>query len=333
MLGVGIVGCGNFGAAHARAIRQCPDAEIVAFCDLVIDRALSYRNMYGTSHDMVTTDYMDLVYCSDVDAVIIVTHHDSHVAIGVEAARAGKHVLTEKPVALSFNECLRLYSESRQAGIICHVGFKFRHSSVLDTIRDEIGCPAIIDGAAIDSRWSDEYWAQDPILGGGNVFSQGPHLLDSCIYLSNSRPIVVEALARTVTHDTGTDQAVVLLAFENNCIASLAIGDSGLCGGGSSKWRVSVHGGKNTAHISNHFRSAELLRKEGVKSIEHGPDNLVLLQDTDFVNCILSGGAIGRNDIASGVVVGFIMDAAINSSINSIPIKIEWDGNVPISGG
>src|SRR5690349_20948105 len=96
---IGIVGCGAIGAEHGKALAQIEGARIFACCDLIGARADEYCHTYGAEY--ATVDPAQLISDPRIDAIYILTQHDSHAELCVRAAAAGKHVLVEKPLALS----------------------------------------------------------------------------------------------------------------------------------------------------------------------------------------------------------------------------------------
>ncbi len=98
----GIIGCGIIGPWHARAISDAPEAELVACCDIIEDRARKLSADYGNVR--VYTDYTELLQCDDIDAVCICTPSGLHGQMVIDAARAGKHVMCEKPVEITLEK-------------------------------------------------------------------------------------------------------------------------------------------------------------------------------------------------------------------------------------
>ncbi len=90
----GIVGSGGISGAHCDAVRECERAELVAFCDIKLDRAERRASENGGGD--VYEDFNELLARDDIDAISICAPSGLHATIGVAAARAGKHILSEK---------------------------------------------------------------------------------------------------------------------------------------------------------------------------------------------------------------------------------------------
>lgn len=103
MIKVGIVGSGRRSSAHANSFSKREDVELIAFCDIVKEKAESKAEEFGA--EKIYTDYRELLRESPVDAISICSPNETHAQIAIDAADAGKHVLVEKPMAQSLKEC------------------------------------------------------------------------------------------------------------------------------------------------------------------------------------------------------------------------------------
>jgi predicted dehydrogenase len=120
----GVVGAGLWGEVHAEIYSQHPYAELAAVCDTDAARARKVAAAYG--HVRVYTDFRELARDPGVDAVAVVTPDFAHRAPIVEAARAGKHVITEKPLATTAEDAEAIAAAVREAGITLMVDFHAR---------------------------------------------------------------------------------------------------------------------------------------------------------------------------------------------------------------
>jgi len=109
----GIIGAGRFGRIHARALQSLPGVEVVALCSRNAERLTAAAADLGVPQ--VATDYRQLLSDPAVTTVSITTHWQEHFAIALEALDAGKHVLLEKPMAATLDQCLRIVSAAEQA--------------------------------------------------------------------------------------------------------------------------------------------------------------------------------------------------------------------------
>ncbi len=114
---VGIIGCGSIAnRKHMPALQLVEDCEMVAFCDLVEQRAQDAAMTYGAENAKVYTDYKALLQNEEVEVVHVCTPNCSHCVISVAALQAGKHVMCEKPMALSSQEAEEMLEAAKRTG-------------------------------------------------------------------------------------------------------------------------------------------------------------------------------------------------------------------------
>lgn len=116
----GIIGLGRFGAIHASAIQSLPGCDLVYLCNHNPEKLKQAATDFPDTR--VTTDYHELLNCPDVDVVSITTHWQQHIEIAMAALASGKHVLLEKPMASTTDECRRLVRAAEQSSGYLMVG-------------------------------------------------------------------------------------------------------------------------------------------------------------------------------------------------------------------
>ena len=121
---LGLIGTGTWGKVHAETYASYPRASLVAVCDLNEERARHMASRYGVPHTY--TDYRKMLAEAEIDAVAVVTPDFAHREIIVDAARAGKHIIVEKPLATSIEDLDRIAEAVSQAGIKFMVDFHCR---------------------------------------------------------------------------------------------------------------------------------------------------------------------------------------------------------------
>ena len=227
-INLALIGCGALGRTHAQCIEQIPEASFVAYADIIEEAARSVLADFGG--DYATTDVERIFRDPAIDAVYICTLHDSHAPLAIESARAGKHILIEKPLALSIDDCEAVAREVASAGVCLMPAFKMRYYPLIQKAHAFIPEPQVIIGQMMDGRWPDTLWAQDPIKGGANVHSQGCHTTDIMRYFADSEPQRVWAAGGMLTHPGHPciDQCVAAIQFTNGHVGSWIQGDAAL---------------------------------------------------------------------------------------------------------
>ena len=127
-LQIGIIGCGNIAnTKHMPNLAKFPDrVEIVAFCDLVAEKAERARAKFGTPNAQVFTDYHQLLNL-DLDAVHVCTPNRSHADITVDALEAGRNVMCEKPMAIDSAGARRMVEAQKRSGKLLTIGYQNRY--------------------------------------------------------------------------------------------------------------------------------------------------------------------------------------------------------------
>src|SRR5207244_3402975 len=114
-LNLALIGCGNLGRVHAQCVAKISGAWFDAYADVSEDAARKALNDFGGRY---ATSDVDKIWSDDaIDAVYICTRHDSHAALAIAAAGAGKHVMIEKPLALNLADCKAVAEAVDRAGV------------------------------------------------------------------------------------------------------------------------------------------------------------------------------------------------------------------------
>ena len=140
-LQVAIIGCGSMGETHARCLATLDGVKIRAFCDAHQERAEALSRSYGAVY--ATSDPERVLTDDQVDAVYICTYHDTHSALAIRAAQQGKHVMIEKPLALTLQECYDVGNAVEKSGITLMTGFKMRYYPAVSRAREFLAHPVM----------------------------------------------------------------------------------------------------------------------------------------------------------------------------------------------
>jgi predicted dehydrogenase len=179
--GVAIIGCGFIGQKRANALKG---ARLCVCADLETSRA----DQLATSHPEAesTTDWRSAIHREDVDIAIVATTNQALVEIGLEAAKAGKHILVEKPAARNVAELDTLIDTARKNDVLVRVGFNHRYHPALLKAHELMKAGELGELMFIRGRYGhggrvgyDREWRANPALsGGGELIDQGVHLID-----------------------------------------------------------------------------------------------------------------------------------------------------------
>lgn len=192
-LKVGIVGCGGIATGkHLPAMKRNGNFEVVAFCDLIEERAQKAKEEYGTEDARVYTDYTELLK-EDVEAVYVLTPNSSHAPISIAALEAGKHVMCEKPMAKTYAEAKAMTEAAERTGKILTIGYQNRYRSDSTYLKQaceagELGEIYYAKAHAVRRRavptWGVFLDAEKQ--GGGPLIDIGTHALDLTLWMMDN---------------------------------------------------------------------------------------------------------------------------------------------------
>ena len=125
----GVIGCGGIAnGKHLPAISKMDDVEIVAFCDIIIERAQEAAKKYGTEDASVYTDYKELLKDESIEVVYVLTPNREHSFISIDALDAGKNVMCEKPMAKTYKEALAMCEAAKRNNKVLTIGYQNRRA-------------------------------------------------------------------------------------------------------------------------------------------------------------------------------------------------------------
>ncbi len=228
--GFGIVGTGMIGNFHAEAIKQLPNARLVAACDTQPGLAAQFAAKHGCEG----MDNLERFLArDDIDVVTVATPSGTHADIAIAAARYGKHCIAEKPLDITLDRIDRMIEAHEKAGTTLGGIFNFRFRETTRLFKqavDEGRFGRLTFGMAYGPWWRDqEYydkggwrgtWALD---GGGALMNQGIHTVDLLQYLMGPVRRVMASCA-TLAHQRieVEDTAVATIEFANGALGTIA---------------------------------------------------------------------------------------------------------------
>ncbi len=208
---VAFIGTGAVTAYHhLPGLQLDPRARLVAICDS--DAETLARRKAEWNVDIATTDPEELCRRDDVDAVVIATPNDTHRPIAVAAAKAGKHVMCEKPLGLSAGEVRQMYEAARDASVVHMTAFTYRFAPSMRYLRHLLKIGALGTPRHFRSQrfldWPETSWGWRQYkdkAGAGDLFDMTIHRIDFAIDLLGPIERVCGAVARFAPRDRTAD--------------------------------------------------------------------------------------------------------------------------------
>lgn len=191
---VGIIGCGGIAnGKHLPGLKVTEGVEMVAFCDIIEEKAVEAKEKYGSKDAKVYTDYKKLLEDKSIDVVHVCTPNRSHSFITVDALEAGKHVMCEKPMAINSAEAKKMLDAAKRTGKKLTIGYQNRQRVDSLWLKEE----------ADKGTFGDIYYAKATALrrrfvptwgvflneyeqGGGPLIDIGTHALDLTLWVMNN---------------------------------------------------------------------------------------------------------------------------------------------------
>ena len=246
------IGCGFIARRHLEHLVDMKGVSVRALADIDLQAAEAYQQEFGA--DYVTDSANRIFEDPNVDAVLICTRHDSHTPLSVEAAKAGKQILLEKPMALTVEECERIIGAVDNAGVTLAINYKFRFAPTVLEGKRQLGQPLLTVGQLAMDLTLNWTWAKDPVQGGGLLLGTACHVFDTAYWLNESEPVRVYAESVPTEPEDGCNvqAAVVTVRFANGAVASLSVSEAGETPH-LGKWVFEVFDGTKAALFDNHF--------------------------------------------------------------------------------
>ena len=212
---VALFGCGWIQDFHARAV-QALGHEVAAVANHREETARAFAERHGIPR--VTTDWEAVAQSDGVDAVVIGTPNALHAPQGIAALDAGKHVLVEKPMAISVVECDAMIAAAEASGARLMVAHCWRFHADVRAMHERIAAGELGDvvktrGYGMHDGWGPDGWFADPALaGGGALPDMGVHAIDTARFLlGDPEPVRVCATIGTRYGDYAVDDDGILL--------------------------------------------------------------------------------------------------------------------------
>jgi predicted dehydrogenase len=293
----GLIGCGDIAARRvAAALREGRQCALVAVARRRAERAEAFAREHGARR--AHADWRDLVRDEDVDAVYVATPVSHHAEQAIAAAEAGKHVLCEKPMALTVGECERMIQAARRSGVRLGVAYYRHHYPVVARLRQilaagEIGRPVLCRADAFEpfdaAPGDPRSWLLDKAqAGGGPMMDFGCHRLEVMLHLLGPAREVRGFPANVRYHDRGVeDTCVAHLGFAGGALGVVTVTHAAA----ERRDTFEVYGSEGSVHVPVlNDGVARIVTGRGAREERHPPHpNLHQPLVEDFAAAVREG--------------------------------------------
>ena len=224
---VGIIGVGGISRVHYEGYIKA-GAEVVAIADINPDNLANRKKEWNIAH--AYSDYHELLARKDIQAVSVCTPNAIHHPVVMAAAKAGKHILCEKPISLSLELAQEMIEAAKEAGVVFQIGHHLR--SVAAVIQAKKLIDEGVIGRVNFARFRQAHdWAgaetvspafgSKKLAGGGTLLDNGCHMMDLSRYLVGETKEIFASMATLKFDCEVEDTSLVNLRFENGAIGSV----------------------------------------------------------------------------------------------------------------
>ena len=351
---VAVIGCGTIAnSAHIPSYMNNPEVEIKYFCDIIPERAEAAVAKYGCG--IAIEDYHVALNDPEVEAISVCTPNKAHAFITIDALRAGKHVLCEKPAARTYAEAKMMQEVQHETGKVLNIGVVNRFNTAVNKIRELIQAGALGDIYHVYVSFRAHRsipglggaFTTKEIAGGGALIDWGVHYLDIVMYCTGDpKPVTVsgqafcklgvdmpnyvyESMWSEMTKDlNGTydvdDSVTGFVRTENGPTITLngawaqniGIGETFIDFMGDKAGIRLTYGGKFTIYgVKDGKLWQETPEYESVNMFQNEIDS--------FIRCIRSGEKLPSH-IDKVIITARMMQAIYDSSDAREEIKLDW---------
>lgn len=226
---MGLIGCGAFGADHhVKALVANDNVELLAICDINEDVVHTTAEKYKI--EKYYTDYNDLLKISDIEAIAVTCPDQLHCKISCDAMKAGKHVLCEKPMALTVEDCKKMVDTQKKTGKKLMIGQSSRLTPAFAEAKRLVDEGVIGELFFVESEYAHDYahvtgmdtWRADPlrhvVLGGAC------HAVDLLRWIAgNPYEVTAYSNKKMITNLPTDDCTIAILRFPNDVIGKLFV--------------------------------------------------------------------------------------------------------------
>ena len=220
MINVGILGCGVIANTHALAINDLPNVNLYGVSDWDFNRAKSFAEEKGIK---AYNSYEDMLNDENIDAVSICTPSGLHAEQAVQALNKGKHVLIEKPLALTVEDCEKIEQAQKQSGklvsVVCQLRYNPDAIKVKSMIENGEFGKIISCDLELNYYRAPEYYSASPwrgtikMDGGGALMNQGIHGVDALEYFFGPYKVLASKIDTRIHNIEAEDSAVALVEY------------------------------------------------------------------------------------------------------------------------
>ncbi len=314
-MGIGVVGAGYWGRKlipeYLALSKTNENVELKYVVDTDRERLGNIAEEFGLARNTLETDISRVLKDPSVLAVHLALPNELHYSVGMEAIESHKHVLLEKPMALTVRDAFKLARKAEEESVVLHIGHIFRFNNAVREARALLSKGAIGRPLYYGVNWEA---LLSPPEGRDIVFDLGPHPIDVLNFLSGEWPSRVVTLGKSFLRRKKDHEEVAetVAEFEGDIFAH--IGLSWLYSGPKRR-QISITGDSGTVEVDALNQEIMVYGQGPQKNHPVVANNTILSMITHFVNSILKGEAPQGSGLVGAMTVAVL--SAMRESMRS----------------
>ncbi|HEX29911.1 TPA: Gfo/Idh/MocA family oxidoreductase [Candidatus Poribacteria bacterium] len=323
---VGMIGCGGIANRHAKVLSGIEEVELMAFCDIVEEKAAEFNQRYGEGKGKVYTNFARMFDSEDLDVVWICLPPFAHTNEVELAAEHGVHVFIEKPIALDMETAGRMVEAVDKHGVKSQVGFMSRFGEAIERVKGmleegDAGEPGLMIGKYMCNSLHSPWW-RDKSKSGGQIVEQIIHTYDIIRYfLGEPESVFCQAdniFHKNVENYTSEDVSATVIRFRNGAIATVAGTNGAIPGRWISQYELVAR------NITVNFADPNnaLLYRTNVQPPQEmkltGSKDLFLAEAMDLLNAIKEDGNTRTPIIEGAKTLELVLGASRSAETGKI---------------
>jgi len=344
---IGVIGTGGMGFTHGSAFEKMRGCRITACCDMDAERAAAFAERFKVPG--VYTDFRELLATADIDAITTAAPDGLHAPVSIAAARAGKHVLCEKPLATSYAEARRMVAAANRAGVINMVNFSYRDAPAIQKAAKivhsgRLGAVRHVQALYLQTWLTSKHWCEwrnNPQWlwrlstqhgSTGALGDLGVHIVDFATFPVGPLKKVtclLKTLPKAPRNRIGSyrldanDTAVITAEFANGAVGSITT--TRWATGHVNTVKVSIHCDKGALEVDLDRSYSKLMLCQG-RNVDRARWEEVPCPSTpDIYQRFIKSIRTGVNDqpnFARGAEIQKVLDACIRSDATGRAVRV-----------
>jgi UDP-N-acetyl-2-amino-2-deoxyglucuronate dehydrogenase len=311
-LNIGIIGCGKIAETHVAVLKKDKRINLMAFCDIIETKAIKLSNKFNSKHYI---NYLDLLKNRNIDVVHICTPHYLHSKMTIDSLNMKKHVLVEKPMALSLRDAKEMIKTAKENNKKLGVVLQHRFDSKLNFLLENLsylGKLQSLNSTLLCNRETEYYsgWRGKPECGDSLLLNQYIHFMDIISLICGEEEIIKGFKENFENKSIIEDNVTLSIKFNKKILANIQISSNSIY---EFNYNISINGDKGSCFLTEDRINIFYINDKGSKKVKK-------LKERNKLKRVLQ---IGKNYYGLGHIR--LIDNFITSILNDKKPKVSGE--------